>query len=36
LPIVKGIVEAHDGMIRVESTPDHGSTFVVYIPFMTS
>lgn len=36
LPIVKSIVEAHDGMIRVESTPDHGSTFVVYIPFMTS
>ena len=36
LPIVKSIVEAHDGMIRVESTADHGSTFVVYIPFMTS
>jgi PAS domain S-box-containing protein len=36
LPIVKSIVEAHDGMIRVESKPDHGSTFVVYLPFMTS
>jgi len=36
LPIVKSIVEAHDGMIQVESKPDHGSTFVVYIPFMTS
>jgi two-component system phosphate regulon sensor histidine kinase PhoR len=36
LPIVKSIVEAHDGMVRVESTPDHGSTFVVYMPFMTS
>ena len=36
LPIVKSIVEAHDGMIRVESKPDHGSTFVVYMPFMTS
>ncbi|MGW8326188.1 MAG: ATP-binding protein, partial [Desulfobacterales bacterium] len=35
LPIVKSIVEAHDGMIQVESKPDHGSTFVVYIPFMT-
>jgi len=36
LPIVKSIVEAHDGMIQVESKPDHGSTFVVYMPFMTS
>jgi signal transduction histidine kinase len=36
LPIVKSIVEAHDGMILVESTPDYGSTFVVYMPFMTS
>ena len=35
LPIVKSIVEAHDGMIQVESKPDHGSTFVVYLPFMT-
>lgn len=35
LPIVKSIVEAHDGMIRVESKPDHGSTFYVYIPFVT-
>lgn len=36
LPIVKSIVEAHDGMIRVESKPDHGTTFYVYIPFITS
>jgi len=36
LPIVKSIVEAHDGMIQVESKPDHGSTFYVYIPIMTS
>jgi len=36
LPIVKSIVEAHDGMIRVESELDHGSTFYVYIPFVTS
>ena len=35
LPIVKSIVEAHDGMIRVESKPDHGSTFYVYIPFVS-
>jgi len=36
LPIVKSIVEAHNGMIRVESKPDHGSTFYVNIPFITS
>jgi two-component system, OmpR family, phosphate regulon sensor histidine kinase PhoR len=36
LPIVKSIVEAHDGMIQVESKPDHGSTFFVYMPLMTS
>ena len=36
LPIVKSIVEAHDGMIRVESEPDHGSTFYVYIPLATA
>jgi len=34
LPIVKSILEAHDGMIRVESKPDHGTTFYVYIPFL--
>jgi len=32
LAIVKSIVEAHNGFIRVESEPDHGSTFHVYIP----
>jgi PAS domain S-box-containing protein len=32
LAIVKGIVEAHNGFIRVESAPDRGSTFNVYIP----
>jgi PAS domain S-box-containing protein len=36
LPIVKSIVEAHDGMIRVKSKPGHGSTFYVYIPFVSS
>ncbi|MCK5194219.1 MAG: response regulator [Desulfobulbaceae bacterium] len=35
LPIVKSIVEAHNGMIRVESKPDYGSTFSVYIPLIT-
>lgn len=32
LAIVKSIVEAHNGFVRVESEPDHGSTFHVYIP----
>lgn len=36
LSIVKSIVEAHDGMIQVESKPDHGTSFYVYIPFVTS
>jgi signal transduction histidine kinase/FixJ family two-component response regulator len=34
LPIVKRIVEAHNGQIRVESKPDSGSTFFVYIPLV--
>jgi PAS domain S-box-containing protein len=34
LAIVKSIVEAHDGIIRVESTPHHGSTFHVYLPII--
>jgi two-component system phosphate regulon sensor histidine kinase PhoR len=32
LAIVNSIVEAHNGFIRVESEPDCGSTFHVYIP----
>ena len=32
LAIVKGIVEAHNGFMRVESEPERGSTFHVYIP----
>ncbi len=36
LPIVKSIIDAHDGMIRVKSKPDQGSTFYVYIPFETT
>jgi PAS domain S-box-containing protein len=36
LAIVKSIVEAHHGMVTVESEPDVGSTFSVYIPLMSS
>ena len=36
LPIVKSIIDAHDGMIRVKSKPDHGSTFYIYIPLATT
>ena len=32
LPIVKSIVDAHHGMLRVESEPDHGTTFSVLLP----
>ena len=34
LPIVKSIIDAHNGMIRVESKPGHGSTLYVYIPLV--
>lgn len=36
LSIVMSIVEAHNGMIRVESEPDHGTTFYIYIPLIAS
>lgn len=36
LPIVKSIVEAHNGMIRIESGLDKGSTFHITIPLATS
>ncbi len=32
LSIVKGIVEAYQGSIRVESVPDQGTTFTVLLP----
>jgi two-component system phosphate regulon sensor histidine kinase PhoR len=36
LALVKKIVDAHDGEIRVESALNKGSTFTVYIPFINT
>jgi len=36
LPIVKSIVEAHNGRLNVESEPGKGSTFFIYIPLITA
>jgi len=32
LSLVKHVVEAHGGRVSVESTPGHGSTFVLHLP----
>ncbi|HXH32596.1 MAG TPA: HAMP domain-containing sensor histidine kinase, partial [Bacteriovoracaceae bacterium] len=32
LALVKGLVEAHEGMVRVESYPEKGTTFTVDLP----
>jgi CheY-like chemotaxis protein len=34
LPIVYGIITAHDGAIAVASSPEKGSTFTLYLPCM--
>jgi two-component system, OmpR family, phosphate regulon sensor histidine kinase PhoR len=36
LSIVKSIVDAHQGLLRVESKPDHGTTFSVLFPSISS
>jgi PAS domain S-box-containing protein len=32
LPIAKGIIEAHDGVLRAESTPGQGATLIFTLP----
>jgi signal transduction histidine kinase len=32
LPMVKRTVNAHHGIIHVESTPGKGSEFIIYLP----
>ncbi len=34
--IIKGIVEAHQGTIDLESAPDQGTTFRILLPIMAS
>jgi len=36
LAIAKAIVEAHDGAISVESSPEHGTTFTIRLPVAVS
>jgi len=33
LPIVKSIVDAHHGQVRVDSEPGRGTTFSIFLPF---
>jgi PAS domain S-box-containing protein len=34
--IAKSMVDAHGGVVRVESTPNHGATFIVSLPVETN
>jgi len=35
LSVSYGIIQAHDGAISVESTPDTGTTFTILLPLYT-
>lgn len=35
LAVVDGIVASHNGAVTVTSTPEHGSTFTIYLPRMS-
>jgi signal transduction histidine kinase len=35
LSVSYGIIQAHDGSISVESTPDVGTTFTILLPLYT-
>ncbi|MBL8155314.1 MAG: GAF domain-containing protein [Anaerolineae bacterium] len=36
LPIVKKVIEAHQGVVQVESIPDEGTTFTIRLPLSMS
>ena len=36
LPIVKHIIDEHKGMITINSTPEHGSTFTLCFPLLSN
>ena len=36
LPIVKHIIEEHKGIITINSTPKHGSTFTLCFPLLSN
>ena len=35
MPIVKRIIDNHNGNIRIESRVEHGSTFIISLPIVS-